>query len=69
MGGKTSAASHNKYNAKAYDRIAIMAPKGGKAEIKAAADRAGQSVNAYILEAVQQRMTADCDSTDNGGKL
>jgi predicted HicB family RNase H-like nuclease len=69
MGGKTSAASHNKYNTKAYDRIAIMAPKGGKSEIKAAADRAGQSVNAYILEAVQQRMTADGNSTDNGGKL
>ena len=42
---------------------------GGKAEIKAAADRAGQSVNAYILQAVQQRMTADGSSTDNGGKL
>lgn len=69
MGGKTSAASKNKYNSKAYDRIEITPIKGGKAEIKAAADRAGQSVNAYILQAVQQRMTADGNSTDNGGKL
>ena len=56
MVGKTSAASKNKYNSKAYDRIEITPIKGSKAEIKAAADRAGQSVNAYILEAVQQRM-------------
>lgn len=46
-----------------------MAPKGQRDEIKAAADRVGQSVNAYILEAVQQRMTADGSSTDNGDKL
>ena len=42
---------------------------GGKAEIKAAADRAGQSVNAYILQAVQQRMTADGKHTDDGDLL
>ena len=56
MGGKTSAASKNKYNASAYDRINLVVPKGDKDIIKAAADKAGQSVNAYILEAVQQRM-------------
>jgi uncharacterized protein (DUF1778 family) len=56
MGGRTSAASHNKYNAKAYDRISFVVPKGQKDEIKSAADAAGQSVNAYILEAVRVRM-------------
>ena len=69
MGGKTSAASHNKYNAKVYDRIGIMAPKGGRAEIKAAADSAGQSVNAYILQAVQQRMDADGKHGSDGDLL
>ena len=69
MGGKTSAASKNKYNSKAYDRIEITPIKGGKPEIKAAADRAGQSVNAYILQAVQQRMTADGKHTDDGDLL
>ena len=69
MSGKTSTASKAKYNAKAYDRLYIVVPKGGKAEIKAAAADAGQSVNAYILQAVQQRMTADGSSADNGDKL
>jgi predicted HicB family RNase H-like nuclease len=31
-------------------------PKGVKDDIKAAADAAGQSVNAYILDAVRERM-------------
>ena len=42
---------------------------GGKAEIKAAADRAGQSVNAYILQAVQQRMAAEGKRGDDGNLL
>lgn len=69
MGGKTPAASKNKYNSKAYDRIEITPIKGGKAEIKAAADRAGQSVNAYILQAVQQRMDADGKHGSDGDLL
>ena len=69
IGGRTSAASHNKYNSKAYDRIAVMVPKGGKDTIKAAAERVGQSVNAYILQAVQQRMAAECKRGDDGNLL
>ena len=46
MGGRTSAASHNKYNAKAYDRIGLMVPKGQKDTIKAHAESQGESVNA-----------------------
>ena len=67
--GKTSSEAKRRYNNKAYDRIFVTVPKGEKEEIKSRADRNGESVNAYILQAVQQRMTADCDSTDNGGKL
>ena len=49
-------AAQNKYISKAYDRINLLVPKGVKDEIKAAADAAGQSVNAYILDAVRERM-------------
>ena len=37
--GKTSSAAKNKYNAKTYDRITIIVPKGDKANIAAYADR------------------------------
>lgn len=53
MGGKTSAAVKNRYNDKAYDRIALVVVKGRKDEIRAAAERAGLSLNAYIVKARQ----------------
>ena len=54
--GKTSAASKNKYNSKAYDRIVIFLPKGKKDVVKTAADAVGQSMNAYIKQAIAERM-------------
>ncbi len=39
-----------------YDRIQLVVPKGEKETIQAAAQMQGQSVNAYIYEAVKQRM-------------
>jgi len=54
--GKTSSAVKNKWNAKNYDRIALVVPKGEKEIIKSAAEQAGKSVNAYILEAVHEKM-------------
>lgn len=48
MGGRTSNESKAKYNAKVYDRINIAVPKGRKAELQAAAERHGQSVNGLI---------------------
>lgn len=39
-----------------YDRIQLVVPKGEKETIQAAAQTQGQSVNAYIYEAVKQRM-------------
>ena len=56
MGGKNSPESINRYMAKAYDRITILVPKGDKEKIKAIAQDAGESVNAYINEAIRQRM-------------
>ena len=38
------------------DEIRIRLPKGQKAEIKAAADSRGESVNAFILAAIRARI-------------
>jgi len=56
MSGKTSNESKAKYNAKAYDRIEVIVHKGHKAEIKAAADAKGQSLNKFINEAINEHM-------------
>lgn len=49
-------AYQNQYIAENYDRINMTMPKGIKAAIKEAAQAAGKSVNAYILEAVEEKM-------------
>lgn len=57
--GKTSAKVKNRYNAKAYDRVTIVLRKDGaitKDSVQAAAEQAGVSVNAYIVDAVKDRM-------------
>lgn len=56
MAAKTSAAVKNKWNKENYDRIEIIVPKGKKDLIKAAADTTGESVNAYINRAIDDRM-------------
>lgn len=52
--GKTSSAAKRRYNDKAYDRLFITVPKGEKEEIKARADKSGESVNAYINRLLDQ---------------
>lgn len=67
MGGKASAASKNKYIAKAYDRVNLILRKDApqnKAAVQAAADAAGESLNAYIVGAVAQRMDRDASAPD-----
>lgn len=56
MGGKTSAASKNKWIAKTYDRVNLTMPKGKKEIIQAHAEAQGESVNSYINKAIDQRM-------------
>ena len=56
---KTSAAQQravHKYVKNNYDRLELSVPKGEKTTIQQAAKQAGQSVNAYIYEAVCARM-------------
>ena len=49
----------HKYVRDKYDRINITVPKGRKTAIQAAADKAGQSINGYVTQAVDERMGRD----------
>ncbi|MCL2227505.1 MAG: antitoxin [Oscillospiraceae bacterium] len=51
---KTSAS--RRYNEKAYDRIEFTIPKGGKAEIIAAAKASSMSVNAFVKTAINEKI-------------
>lgn len=46
----------NKFIKEKYDRINLTMPKGGKEELKKAAEDAGESVNEYINRAIRLRM-------------
>lgn len=49
----------NKYVKNNYDRINVTFPKGQKEVIKAHAEAAGLSTNAYIIQAVNIAMQQD----------
>lgn len=53
---KKIAESSRAYNAKMYDRLYPYVKKGHKAEIQAAADAAGETLNEYIVKAIDERM-------------
>lgn len=57
--GKTSSASKDKYNAKAYDEIKVRVFKGEKATIQDHAAAQGESVNGFIQRAIKNQMEAD----------
>lgn len=42
----------NDFNKQKYDQITLMAPKGKKDEIKAAAKAQGKSMNEFIVNAI-----------------
>ena len=58
---KTSSAVKDRYNAKAYDEIKVRVPKGHKAELQAHAEARGESLNAFIVRAVNTQMERDND--------
>lgn len=62
---KTSSVVKERYNAKAYDDIRIRVHKGRKEAIQAAASRAGQSINSYVVQAVNERLGREEGSEDN----
>ena len=47
---------NRKWDAANLDRVSIAMPKGKKDSIKEAAAAANESVNQYIIKAVEQRM-------------
>ena len=48
-----SSKAKQKYNAKAYDRVQIMIPKGERETWKTEAEKRGLSLNALIQQAVK----------------
>lgn len=70
MGGKASAKSKNAWNAKNYDRVNLMLPKGSKDDIKAHAEARNESVNGFIKRAISETMERDKSvSADETGSL
>ena len=53
---KTSSEVKNRYNAKAYDRITIVVPKGSKVAIEKHAKQTAPSVNSYIYQLIKNDM-------------
>ena len=53
---KAQVKATNKYNAKAYDRIQIVVPKGQKAAVEAHASGKGESVNGLVNTLIRQDM-------------
>lgn len=59
--GKTSSTVKNRYNAKTYDRIQIVVPKGRKAAIEAHAKQKGESVNGLVNALLRADMGLSVD--------
>ena len=71
MGGKTSTASKQKYTAKTYQRIVLDVRADSqqcKEEIQRAAAQAGESLTAYVVEAVRRRMVQDGYTAEQAGQ-
>lgn len=47
---------NNEYNAKKYDRITIVVPKGSKEIIQTAAKENGESVNGFVIRLIGQEL-------------
>lgn len=67
MGGKNSYESIKRYQDKAYDQMLIRVPKGRKAEIKSCADSQGKSVNAFVVEAIDEKIDREEGKGAGGG--
>ncbi len=62
-------AATRRFESKQYDKVLLRLKKGGntsKESIQAHAEAAGESLNGYIVKAVERRIKAD---TDDGIKL
>ncbi|MDE5582275.1 MAG: antitoxin [Ruminococcus sp.] len=55
---KSQTIASNKYNAKAYDRVSLMLPKGQKEIVRQYAENKGLSLNGYINKLISDDMNA-----------
>lgn len=55
----------DEYNKQNYDKVQFRVPKGQKERIKAAADKAGMSLSAFINDAIEAAIALQ-DDTDRG---
>lgn len=46
----------NEYNKKNYERVSLMLPAGEREKVRAAAESQNMSMNAYIIEAIKEKM-------------
>lgn len=46
----------NEYNRKNYDRVSVMLPAGERDKLRAIATERKQSLNAFILEAIENHV-------------
>lgn len=60
--GKTSSIVKDRYNKKAYDEIKIRVAKGEKEKIQVHAQTLKKSVNAFIIEAIQEAIQRESPS-------
>ncbi len=59
MGGKSE--YKNKFNAEKYDRVGLMLPKGKKQKVKEHAEKRSESLNGFIIRAIDEAMQRDED--------
>lgn len=57
---------NRKWDAANLDRVSIAMPKGKKDEIKAASAATGESMNQYIITAIDQRIERDKEKKAGG---
>ena len=57
--GTSQTRAKNKYNAKAYDRIALQVKKGKIETIKAHAEQQGESLNGFVNRAIDETIQRD----------
>ena len=64
--GKKSTRYKNRYNAENYDSLRIVVPKGRKAEIKAYARAAGESINGLVNALLRAELGMSAEAWKRG---
>ncbi|MEE3392290.1 MAG: hypothetical protein VZR00_01625 [Lachnospiraceae bacterium] len=54
--GKASTRAKNKWNAKNYDRLAVVIPNEGKNFLKSFSEQEGLSVNAFVINSINEHV-------------